>query len=124
MMMNEPLISIIVPTYETDKTIQIILVDDGSTDKSGELCDQFALRDTRIEVIHQENKGLVLARKNGLKKAKGDYIGFVDGDDYIAPDMYRALLKEIVECDADFVHSGFVQNGKLLLAAARTGRSL
>ena len=130
MMMNEPLISIIVPIFNVEKYvpecvesirqqdykyIQIILVDDGSTDKSGELCDQFALRDTRIEVIHQENKGLVLARKNGLKKAKGDYIGFVDGDDYIAPDMYRALLKEIVECDADFVHSGFVQNGKKVL---------
>ena len=129
-MMSEPLISIIVPIFNVEKYvpecvesirqqdykyIQIILVDDGSTDKSGELCDQFALRDTRIEVIHQENKGLVLARKNGLKKAKGDYIGFVDGDDYIAPDMYRALLKEIVECDADFVHSGFVQNGKKVL---------
>ena len=60
---------------QTYTNFEIILVDDGSTDKSGELCDQFALRDTRIEVIHQENKGLVLARKNGLKKAKGDYIG-------------------------------------------------
>lgn len=130
MAMNEPLISILVPIFNVEKyvsecvesiiqqdykNIQIILVDDGSTDKSGELCDQFASRDIRIEVIHQENKGLVSARKSGLKKAKGDYIGFVDGDDYIAPSMYGVLLKKIVEYDADFVHSGFVQEGKKVL---------
>lgn len=130
MKMNEPLISIIVPVFNVEKyilecvesiirqgykNIQIILVDDGSTDKSGELCDQCALQDIRIEVIHQQNKGLVLARKSGLEKAKGDYIGFVDGDDYIAPEMYGALLKKIVEYDADFVHSGFVQEGKKIL---------
>lgn len=130
MKMNEPLISIIVPVFNIEKyilecvksimhqnykNIQIILVDDGSTDKSGELCDQCALLDNRIEVIHQQNQGLVLARKSGLKNVKGDYIGFVDGDDYIAPGMYEALLREIVEYDADFVHSGFIQDGKKII---------
>ena len=122
--MKEPLISIIVPIFNVEKyvsecvesimqqdykNIQIILVDDGSTDKSGELCDRYARQDTRIEVIHQKNKGLVLARKSGLRKAKGDYIGFVDGDDYITIDMYGSLLRKILEHDADFVHSGFMR---------------
>ena len=121
------LISIIVPIYnveqyiqeciesiqkQTYQNIQIILVNDGSTDLSGEICNRYAESDDRIKVIHQQNQGLVLARKKGLKAATGDYIGFVDGDDYIAPDMFEKLLCEIQISNSDFVHSGFMSNGR------------
>lgn len=120
--MRNSLISIVVPVYnieiyiseciesirnQTYQNLQIILVDDGSTDQSGIICDDYALKDSRIEVLHQQNKGPVAARKNGLDKAKGKYVGFVDGDDYIEPDMYEMLIYEIEESEADFVHSGY-----------------
>ena len=68
--------------------IQIILVDDGSTDRSMQICEQLALSDSRIEVYHIENSGSVVARKYGLEKARGSYIGFADADDYIESDMF------------------------------------
>lgn len=125
MPVDNPLISIIVPIYnveayvqtciesirqQTYKNIEIILVDDGSTDASALICDNEASQDNRIEVIHQDNKGLVAARKAGLSIATGDYIGFVDGDDYIDSNMYEELLKALVENRADFVHSGFYKH--------------
>lgn len=125
--MREPLISIIVAIYNVEKyiaqciesiinqtyhNIQIILVDDGSTDQSGTICNKYTITDQRIEVIHQQNKGLVGARKSGLQVARGEYIGFVDGDDYIASNMYEKLLEEIVRSGADFVHSSFFRNLK------------
>ncbi len=130
--MKESLISIIVPIYNVEKYImkcvesilgqtyrnlQIILVDDGSTDKSGEICDRYALLDSRIEVIHQKNGGLVKARKAGLEMAVGDYTGFVDGDDYIEATFYEHLLEVMEASAADFVHMGFVyeKNGSGLL---------
>ena len=94
--MNKPRISIVVPVYNVEEyleeciesiikqsypNIQIILVDDGSTDSSGLICDKYAQNDSRIEVIHQNNAGLVEARKAGLKRTIGEYVGFVDGDD-------------------------------------------
>ena len=121
-----PLISVIIPVYnieayiadcvesimnQTYQNLQIILVDDGSDDGSGAICNQYADLDQRIEVIHQPNKGLVSARKNGLKRAKGDYIGFVDGDDYIETEMYERLLEEMQKSNADFIHSGLIKNG-------------
>lgn len=124
MTINKSKISIIVPIYNIDKyldkcinsiimqtytNLQIILVDDGSTDDSGSICDQFILRDHRIEVYHTRNRGLVGARKFGLEKAKGEYIGFVDGDDYIESDMFFVLMENIVKCNADFVHSGYIK---------------
>ena len=102
------LISVIVPVYnvesylekcidsiihQTYKNLEIILVDDGSTDNSGKICDVYKEKDSRIKVIHKQNRGLSSARNCGLEIAKGEYIGFVDGDDYIAEDMY-ALLKD------------------------------
>lgn len=117
------LISIIVPIYnveeyieqciqsligQTYKNIQIILVDDGSTDNSGKICDRYKNDDNRIIVLHQENKGLVRARKNGLSVATGDYIGFVDGDDYVEYDMYEKMLNYILTDNVDVVHMGYI----------------
>lgn len=117
-------ISIIIPVYNGERTLsrcissvlaqrhknlQIILIDDGSTDGSAEICEKFSAEDSRVEVRHTENRGSVAARKSGMKLAKGAYIGFVDADDYIGPDMYVELLCTIVQADADFVHSGYVE---------------
>lgn len=113
--MVEELISIIVPVYNVEKylnkciesiinqsykSIEIILVDDGSKDSSGKICDKYAKSDNRIKVIHKVNGGLSDARNSGLKIAKGRYVGFVDSDDYIAPDMYEYLYKLIKNNDA------------------------
>ena len=105
--------SIIGQTY---KNLDIILVDDGSTDGSSLVCDEFAEKDERITVIHQENKGLVEARKAGLGIAQGRYAAFVDGDDWIEPEMYQELLHRIIDCSADFVHSGWHEerNGQII----------
>lgn len=107
----DKLISVIVPVYNVSQylrqcvdsilsqsyqNLEVILVDDGSTDSSGIICDQYAQADNRIIVIHKENGGLSDARNAGLKVAKGEYIGFVDSDDFIHPDMYK-LLAEILE---------------------------
>lgn len=80
-------------TAQTYRDLEIILVDDGSTDKSGVICDKYARTDNRIKVIHKENGGLVSARKAGLRVAKGEYISYVDGDDWIENEMYQKLLE-------------------------------
>lgn len=118
------LISVIIPIYnvsaylerciesvvrQTYRHLQIILVDDGSTDRSGEICDEWEKRDGRIEVYHTLNRGLVRARKFGLDKSRGGYVCFVDGDDYIDTNMYEELSEQIVKHDADFVHSGYIE---------------
>ena len=105
------LISVIVPVYnvldylqkcvdsirnQTYPNLEIILVDDGSTDKSGALAEKMAMEDKRIRVFHKENGGASSARNLGISKALGDYIGFVDGDDYIEPGMYERLLSAAV----------------------------
>lgn len=118
-MENLPLISVIVPVYKVENyldkcifsivqqtytNLEIILVDDGSPDRSGEICDKWAAKDRRIQVIHQENSGSGAARNVALDIAKGDLVAFVDSDDYLAPDMFEylyGLLKqgaEIAEC--------------------------
>ena len=100
-------ISVIVPIYNTEKylakcldslinqtfqSLEIILIDDGSIDNSGKICDEYALNDDRIKVIHKENGGVSSARNAGLDLATGSYIAFVDPDDYIDPDMYATCL--------------------------------
>ena len=106
--MKNNLISIIIPVYnveqylnrcidsivnQTYKNLEIILIDDGSTDNSGKICDEYALKDKRIKVIHKENGGLSSARNMGLKMVRGEYVGFIDPDDYIEPDMYQYLYE-------------------------------
>lgn len=118
--MNE-LLSIIVPIYnaelyleeciisirkQTYENIEILLVDDGSTDASLRICERHAIEDERIVVIHQENQGRVKARKAGIEKAKGKYIGFVDSDDWVDNSMYAVLMQIAEETDADMVTSG------------------
>ncbi|MBO4894987.1 MAG: glycosyltransferase [Clostridia bacterium] len=113
---NSKKISIIIPVYKVEKYLQrcldsvisqtyknleIILVDDGSPDNCGRICDEYAEKDDRIRVIHQENGGLSAARNAGLDIAIGDYIGFVDSDDYVARDMYEKLYNVLIENDAD-----------------------
>lgn len=109
-------ISIIVPFYnvekyaskciesiinQTYKNLEIILVDDGSKDNCGKICDEFAKKDKRIKVIHKTNGGLSDARNAGIKEATGNYIGFVDSDDYIESDMYEYLLNLLEKNNAD-----------------------
>lgn len=106
------LISVIVPVYnivdllprcvdsirrQTYRNLEIILVDDGSTDNSGALAEKMALEDKRVRVFHKENGGSSSARNLGISKARGDYIGFVDSDDYIEPEMYERLLAVALE---------------------------
>ena len=104
-------ISVIVPVYNVEQylercvdsiinqtytNLEIILVNDGSTDNSGKLCDELAKKDERIRVIHKENGGLSDARNRGIDEAESDLVGFIDSDDYIDSDMYEVLLKNLI----------------------------
>ena len=118
---NGPVVTVVVPVYnveaelnrcveslvgQTFSDLQIILVDDGSTDLSGELCDAWADRDSRICVIHKQNGGLSSARNAGIDIAEGEYLGFVDSDDFIEPDMYETLLAGMVDGEVSMVTCG------------------
>ena len=118
--MVQPKVSIIIPVYnvekylsrcldsltsQTLKDIEIILVDDSSTDTSPALCDEAASKDERIKVIHKENAGAGMARNSGLEIASGEYIGFVDSDDYVDENMYSFMYGKAKEYDADLVMS-------------------
>ena len=120
--MNLPSISIIVPVYnvepylrrcvnsiinQTYKNLDIILVDDGSTDHSGEICDEYAAKDNRIKVIHRENGGLSAARNTGLSISKGEYVYFVDSDDYIEIETCEIALNCAIKHQADIVCFGY-----------------
>lgn len=122
--MNKEKISVIVPVYntgkylkecidsilnQTHKNLEIILVDDGSSDGSGAICDGYAEKDDRVKVIHKENGGVSSARNAGLDIASGKYVGFIDGDDVIDEDMYEFLLDNLLLFDADISRCGMVR---------------
>lgn len=111
-------ISVIVPVYnceqylpqcldsilsQTYSDLEILLIDDGSTDRSGIICDEYAARDSRILCLHQKNSGAAAARNAGLRAATGIYIAFVDSDDWLDPDMYEKMLHSAQEQDCDLV---------------------
>ena len=145
--MIEPLITVICPAYnvekyikkcvdsiqnQTYKNLEILLIDDGSTDTTGRICDEFARNDKRIRVFHKENGGLSSARNLGLDNAHGEYLAFVDSDDYIDSEMYETLLKILVREDADFVGCSFfddygtrkVQNGGMKTTSTWQGEDI
>lgn len=118
------MLSVIVPVYnvekylkrcvesilaQTERDLEIILVDDGSTDNSGKICDEYAEKYGRVKVIHKENGGLTSAWIAGAKASKGDYLGFVDSDDWIDMDMYKRMYKKAKDHNADMVLCGLVK---------------
>ena len=120
--MKKDKISIIVPVYNTEEfvekcinsicrqtydNLEIILVDDGSTDHTLQILQEMSKTDQRIVVLHQNNQGVTSARLNGVKVATGDWIGFVDGDDYIEPGLYELLLNNAKRYDAEISHCGY-----------------
>lgn len=129
--MNKKLVSIIMPVYQAEKFLcntinsvlaqtysnwELILVNDGSTDSSGEICDAYTRKDNRIRVIHQLNAGQASARNSGMDLARGDYIGFLDNDDFYYPDAVKILINNIEEADADIAAGSYVardENGKI-----------
>lgn len=118
---ERPLISVIIPIYnikeylercvlsvcgQTYDHLEILLVDDGSTDGTGLLCDELAKRDERIRVFHKENGGSSSARNLGISKARGEYLGFVDSDDYISKEMYELLMDAVLRHEVDIAQVG------------------
>lgn len=117
-------ISIIVPIYNGEKyisntldsilnqtleNIEIIVINDGSTDNSKNILDSYSKKSDKVRVIHQENKGVSATRNNGILSANGEYIGFVDADDLIDPDMYKKLYEKAVSNNADIAICGFIE---------------
>jgi glycosyltransferase involved in cell wall biosynthesis len=126
---KEPLISVIVPVYNVEKylarcldsiiaqtytNLQIIVVDDGSTDNSSKICDEYAKKDKRIEVYHKKNEGVSSARNYGIQRTKGEIIGFVDSDDYVEASYIKLLEKNMQDNQSDISICGFkkVYDGK------------
>ena len=116
------LVSVIIPVYNVEKylhrclnsvknqsfkNLDVILIDDGSTDKSGEICENYCKEDFRFRVIHQKNRGQATARNLALDMAKGDYICFVDSDDYIEKTMIETLYNSITNNNADIAVCGY-----------------
>ena len=116
-------VSVIIPIYNVEKYLEdcinsileqtfqnyeAILVDDGSTDKCGEICDEYAKKDSRIKVVHTENQGLSEARNTGILLAKGKYLAFVDSDDFVRNDFLQKLYEAIEKSEADICEANFV----------------
>lgn len=133
-------ISVIVPIYNIEmylpkclssicnqsfSDLEIILVDDGSTDNSGKICDEYALKDSRVTVIHKENEGLVRARKTGISIASGDYATYVDGDDWIDIGAYESMLNDMTQNEVDIVFcehfESIADNDVLIHNSVRSG---
>lgn len=124
-----PLISVIVPVYKVEKYLdrcltsiveqtfsdfELILVDDGSPDQCPEMCENWKVKDQRIRVIHQKNQGLSAARNAGIRIAKGDYLTFIDSDDWVMPTMLGDLLSLIKKYDADISVCGFIATDRAI----------
>lgn len=122
--MEQPKISVIVPVYkvelylrecvdsiigQTYRNLEIVLIDDGSPDNCGAICDEYAEQDNRVRVIHQSNCGLSAARNIGLETATGDYIGFVDSDDWVEPELFQLLAEEIDASGVDIAICGRIE---------------
>lgn len=131
-------LSVIIPVYnneeyigacvesiinQTYKNIEVVLVDDGSTDNSGAICESLAKQYSNIVVIRQKNSGVSAARNAGIKKSTGDLITFVDSDDTIDADMYEVLINALEENNLDIVHCSYkrIENGKVTLVGNSTG---
>ncbi|QFJ53909.1 glycosyltransferase [Pseudobutyrivibrio xylanivorans] len=123
---SQPLVSIIVPMYNVAEylgkcldsimgqsytKLQILLIDDGSTDRTATIAKQYARIDSRFTYIHQENKGLSGARNTGIENANGEYIAFVDSDDWIEPDYVSHMVQDALKTDADIIICGYVEEG-------------
>lgn len=124
---DERKITVIIPVYNVEdyvgrciesvitqdySNLEILLVDDGSKDNSGKICDEYAEKDSRIRVIHKENGGLSSARNIALEQMKGDYIFFIDSDDYIYPEILSSLLSACIDYDADISCCGYVSGNR------------
>ncbi len=139
--MDNPLISIIIPVYNTEKYLpacldsilaqtytnfEAILVDDGSKDGSGRICDEYAEKDSRFVVVHKDNEGVAKARITAFEHSKGELITFIDSDDYVSPLYLEKLAKPIIEKDADMVSCDYSyvneKGQKTEFAAKLTGR--
>lgn len=133
---NTPKVTVIVPVYNVEKylercissiinqtytNLEIILVDDGSRDNSGLMCDQWGQRDSRILVVHKENGGLGFARNTGLENMSGDYVSFIDSDDYIELDTYSKLVRRMEDSGADVCYFGcnYDDQGKITYGEQR-----
>lgn len=127
MVQTEKTISVIVTAYnieeylprcldsllaQTYRHLEIIVVDDGSTDKTSDICDEYAAKSSNIKVIHRKNGGPSAARNAGVKEAGGDYIGYVDGDDWTEPDMYEKMLEACLNVDAEIAICTYRQVGE------------
>ncbi len=137
-MNNKSLVSVIVPVYkveqylprcldsiinQTYQNLEIILIDDGSPDDSGKICDSYACKDNRIKVFHTENGGQAKARNHGLKIALGDFIAFVDSDDWCEPDMIETLVDRAVVTGAEICMAGFFREepqGSVIISCKET----
>ena len=128
------ILSIIVPVYNTEKYLpkcldsilnqtmtdfELILVDDGSIDASGKICDEYAIKDDRIRVFHKKNEGACMARKAGVEASGGEFVAFVDSDDWIHPQMYDFLLQQTIKNDAEIITSGLEYEGEDLRTVDR-----
>ena len=127
----QPKISIIIPVYNVEpylsrcidsvlnqsfSNFELILINDGSTDQSGDICDEYAVKDNRVRVVHQPNSGVSVARNYGIRLAKGDFITFIDGDDYVETDLLKVLYELVIEnqCDMAMCSYKLIYDDKII----------
>lgn len=132
--LTTPLVSVIIPIYQADKTLckaldsvlgqtltefEVILIDDGSTDNSRYICDEYVRKDKRVKVVHQSNKGVSAARQCGIERARGEYSIHVDPDDWVEPEMLQELYRCAKKNDADMVICDFYINSPVMQSYIR-----